>query len=328
MKIPKPLIILLALIIILQAFSLIYMMSFKNKVDAKLNENLAKVNNFYSSYNSSIESIRRDIGNIERDIEMNDSILEDIKIEVSSYDYNKLSHKVNITVIPKEISDDTKVYFSIDDFYGELTKIGTSYSATFEQELEKSFDEKGYTDYLVSIESSGVKKSEKGHIYLQNNLSEIFPSIIPVIFIDGREKEKYYFSVDTMTYQIYNTQQYFNFADLCFYKNGVLISKEAIKLDSNHNFDDEEMIGDSNFSTSADDGDEIEFKIFAETDRGFLYDITLCRYIVKDGSENSSFSLYNPDSGDSFVDMFESFVIRDKDNNIIYETNRNGINNN
>ncbi len=319
MKIPKPLVIILSGIIVLQFFMLIYLFSFKNDVIKRFNTYDSYISVLRNDISKSRNTMQEGIISIRKEIANKDSIIDDMKIEVESYDYDKLTRKVKITLIPKEITDDTKVILNIYGFDLHLNKKGMVYTGSFEQKINRIFDEDmdmDYevvdTDYIVCIESKGLKKSQSGRAGLANSLSCCFPTVKPSIFIDGIKREKFEFNASLMSMNVFNSEQYFNFLDLRFYKNGVLMQKESLPLDKNFDFGLNDII-DLYFSSEAKDGDTIEFKIFGETNKGFIYDICLGRHRIDIDKDSSYFTIYDN------VGDFESFIIRNKDNVVIYK---------
>ncbi len=320
----------ISVLIVLQVLSLVMLYFLGTELKSLKNE-------FNTVYNN-ISRIKSDINNnifsIKEDLKENSSLLEEIDIE--SGDLNKIdfTYPLEISLIPKESNQYTKIYFKFKNEKILLKNLDGTFKGEIKSKLYFDDFQNEDEDALIIIENNGTFKQEKIDSYayeLNKSIIDVFPYIIPRIYTSiSNSDNKYSFDFDIMLDIINAGNHKFRNIDFIIEKNG----KEITRLKDLQNFnrndkeenssatekvndDSQDLIWESQkFDFELDKNDEINWKIICSTNKKYTYEVNFSDKFIPKGIEEGSedFSNFSRE-----IEMGDCDIsIKDKNGKIIY----------
>ncbi len=260
--------------------------------------------------NQSVE-IKNDIRQIKQEIAKASSIIRDAYTESGEIDIKTLQFPLTFCVIPKEYTENTKVFIYVNGEEIELKNEQGTFKKTINADAREYYDVK-----KVSIENNGLFQNDDlkyANLSYNIKLDQIFPQI-NVIFGYSSESERfsneekttirYSGDIDVYLNVDVETNNYKIKKIACIITNDGEIAKTIPLRKINEDFFTEYI----NQSFEVDTNKNLEFKLVAELEEGYVYESVFERFKA---------TLDNKHPEPEYKDFY---IIKDKDGKIIYDS--------
>ena len=292
-------IILLAVLLICNFFSL-------SNLDAKVDNMNNNLNNSIQQIRSNVSTILSEIYSINETEKQGASLITSFEYEYGELDEAAFTVPVKVKIVPKAVGEDTVLSLEFDGKRIEMKK--SADSTAFNAEFTRGLFEKSEDDNVrLVINSKGISETEELEWGIGDMYSEFMPYVIAeYMFDDTVCSEENGIIVDGTVAVFVDDEDEDSFKNekLIYKFNGKAVAEEATEGD--------EHIQIRRSFADYGIGDTFELCFEAEDKYGFIHEILLKKQTFTDYGENE-------DEGEAPLEADVHYeIIRDKDGNVIY----------
>lgn len=294
-------------VIVVMAFLLLFCLA---KINS-LNEKNQYLDNEVRGLHNRITSLQDDISliydNVDKQLKKEASLLSGVDYSLGELSADKTTTDLNVSVVPKLISDDMKLSITIDGKTSELKKNGNAFVGTIDVGLFVEYDKWP----LISIQTAEGTKTE----YLENvDISYMYTRFLPSVYADGSGTSTHSgnklnvdlrFSIDYKPASSQSTVAFTNFT-LIEEINGKEVGRKDITDDVQKSGNTYDTTYTKSFQVKK--GDELKVYVVAEDSLGYIHK-TLAHYWFENEDGAHAETIYGGES------------IYDKDGNMLYGDN-------
>lgn len=258
----KILIILLAVLLIFNFFTLLDVRGSLNNLENNMSYR-------FDNISQRINSIYSEIADINDDNKAEASLITSFEYEYGELDESSYTVPVKVKIVPKAVSDDTELLLEFEGRTVEMKK--REDSLQFTAEFEKNIFEQSENDSVrVVIKSKGISESEELDWQISDLVSEFLPSAVATFVFDDTVCSKENGVVVDGTVAVFiddDKEDAFKNAKLIYKFNGKVAAEEETNGD--------EHIQIRKAFPDYGIGDTLEFYFEAEDSFGFIHESLL-----------------------------------------------------